>query len=33
VLSLEVPRLDDLRNMKPEYHAVNCVVAARKLWD
>lgn len=32
-LSLEVPRLDDLRAMKPEDHAARCVAAARALWQ
>jgi sugar phosphate isomerase/epimerase len=32
-VSLEVPRLDDLRNMKPEDHAARCVAAARALWE
>lgn len=32
-VSLEVPRLDDLRAMKPEDHAARCVAAARRLWE
>ena len=32
-VSLEVPRLDDLRRMKPEDHAARCVAAARALWE
>lgn len=32
-VSLEVPRLDDLRAMKPQDHAARCVAAARALWD
>jgi sugar phosphate isomerase/epimerase len=32
-VSLEVPRLDDLRAMKPEDHAARCVAAARALWE
>jgi hypothetical protein len=33
-VSLEVPRLDDLRaGMAPRDHAARCVAAARALWD
>lgn len=32
-VSVEVPRLDDLRSMKPEDHAARCIAAAQALWD
>jgi sugar phosphate isomerase/epimerase len=32
-VSLEVPRLDDLRRMGPHDHAARCVAAAQELWD
>lgn len=32
-VSLEIPRLEDLRTMSPRDHAARCFAAARALWD